>query len=180
MIDITPFQQTDSSRCGPAVVKMILDYYGIDVSEDELCKRCNHSYELGCDDHGMVSALSYYGLGVKVYENSTLEDLDYWVKHNIPVIVDWFAGGNAFEDCANGHSSIVVDTDDEKVYLLDPFTGKIIGLIREEFLRVWFDWRTTPYIQSWESMILRQIIVPYPKRLTEKVSGGLKHLKRLS
>jgi len=165
MINVQHFRQTDSSRCGPAVVKMLLNYYGIEATEDELCKRCDHSYELGCEDVGMIKAFQSYDLAVKVYNNCTLEDLEYWIQHHIPVIVDWFASGATIEDCANGHSSIVVDIDREYVYLLDPTDPKIYSIKRDDFLRVWFDWRRSPFITKWEEMILRQIIVPFPKRL---------------
>lgn len=156
MINILPFKQSDSSRCGPASIKMILQYYGQEVLEDEICKRCNWSYELGCTNSDIKATLESYGLCADIYINSTLEDLEYWVKHHVPVIVDWFSTDT-------GHSSIVVDIDKEKVYLLDPEIGAIRSMLREDFLRLWFDWENTPYIDECDDLILRMAIPVYPK-----------------
>jgi len=170
MINILPFKQSDSSRCGPAVVKMILNYYGTDVTEDAVCKQCNHSYEKGCDDKGIIKAFKYFGLGSRIYNNATLKDIEYWMKHHIPVIVDWFAGGLGMDDIPNGHSSIVVDIDREMIYILDPATAQVLTVSREDFMRVWFDWKKDSYLNQKtlkKNMVLQQIIVPYPKRLDE-------------
>lgn len=166
MIDILPHKQSDSSRCGPAVVKMILSYYGVDATEDAICKYCNHTYEKGCDDKGIVKAFKHFGLAAKIYNNSTLKDIEYWNNYHIPVIVDWFAGGVSMEDIPNGHSGIVVDIDRENIYILDPSTAKVLTISRDDFMRVWFDWRKDNHITSWKNMVIRQIIVPYPKRLS--------------
>lgn len=165
MLEIIPFKQSDGSRCGPAVIKMILYYYGIDALEDEICKRCNHTYELGCDDLGMKQAFESYDLAVKIYNNSTLADLEYWIKHRVPVVVDWFSTASS-EETPNGHSSVVVNIDENNVYLMDPEIGKVRSISRDDFLRVWFDWKiTSPYLTSLDDMILRQMIIVYPKRL---------------
>jgi ABC-type bacteriocin/lantibiotic exporter with double-glycine peptidase domain len=165
MINVPPIKQSDSSRCGPTVVKMILSYYGVDATEEELCVRCGHSFEKGCTDKGMMNAFKSYGFSTKLYNNSTLEDLEYWIKHHIPVIVDFFYGGSDVSIMPDGHSGIIVDIDKESVYLLDPNTARILTIHREDFERVWFDWKDSPTITSWRNMVLRQIIVAYPSRL---------------
>lgn len=169
MINVLPWKQSDSARCGPASIKMILSYYGIDALEDEIAARCNQTYELGCTDNDMKIALESYGLAVKIQNNSTLQDLEYWIQHHIPIIVDWFTPGISPDpsDMPNGHSSVVVDIDSEAVYLLDPEDAKIRQIPRNEFLRVWFDWRSKPYLSedSLDDLVIRQIIIAYPSKL---------------
>jgi predicted double-glycine peptidase len=163
MINITPFKQTDDSRCGPACIKMILNHYNIEVSEDEVCLRCNHTYELGCTDYQMKKAIESYGLKCRIDNNCTFRDIEDWVKqYEIPVIVDWFTPGvnPSLGDMGNGHSSIV-DIDSDYIYLMDPELGDIRKIQREEFLRVWFDWREDSYLQRCDDLVLRQIIVIY-------------------
>lgn len=162
-----PFKQSDSSRCGPAVIKMVLGYYGVDALEEEICKRCELTYELGCTDIQMKKAIESFGFGCSIFNNSTLGDIEYWIRHHIPIIVDWFTPGinPGLEDMPNGHSSIVVGIDRERVYLLDPEIGAVRSVAREEFMRVWFDWRKDPVITSWDDMVVRQMIITYPKRL---------------
>lgn len=164
MLRIKPFKQTDDSRCGPACIKMVLDYYGIKKTEDEICVQVGHTYEKGCTDYQIKAALEYYGLYPVIHNNSTIEDLRFWVKSKIPVIVDWFTPGYQRPDkhsMPNGHSSIVLGFKDNDIVLLDPEMGDKRLININEFLRVWFDWRHDPYIQSWDDMIIRQAIPVY-------------------
>lgn len=163
MISITPWKQSDSSLCGPAVVKMVMGYYGVEVEESEIAKLCGHTFEKGCTDLGMRHAFWAYSFNVNIYNESTLAALERWNKLKIPVIVDWFTPGVNLGpgDMPNGHSSIVVDIDEEKVYLLDPEDGKIRPILRGDFLRVWFDWREEPTISP-TNLIIRQAMVVKP------------------
>lgn len=175
MLKITPFKQSDSSRCGPAVIKMVLDYYGITASEDDIAKRCHWTYELGCTNSQMKKAIESYGLESEIYNNSTLEDVEYWLKQDIPVIVDWFTPGAnpALSDMPNGHSSIVVDIDSEWVHLMDPEIGKVRKIRREEFMRVWFDWEKTLTIQSWDDLVIRQAMIVRPMQIEGSIEDLL-------
>ncbi|NJO65110.1 MAG: hypothetical protein HC836_45475 [Richelia sp. RM2_1_2] len=164
MINIHPYKQSDDSLCGPAVIKMVLQYYNISATELEIAEKCGHTYELGCDDLGMKRALESYGMDVIIQNNSSFDDMQFWLEKEIPVIVDWFSSGYniGVADPPNGHSSIVIDLDDQYIYLLDPEFGGIRKMIRNDFMRCWFDWKNSPIIVNWEDMILRQIIVAYP------------------
>lgn len=162
MIEIVPFKQTDNSRCGPASIKMILSYYGIEASEDEICERCGHTYELGCTNVQMVEALESYGLISFIEENSSFEEIEHWLSQGYPVIVDWFSPGDPLDptpEMPNGHASVVVDLDIENITLIDPEIGGLRKIKREEFMRVWFDWVDDLYLTANTPILLRLIIV---------------------
>jgi predicted double-glycine peptidase len=114
----------------------------------------------------MVVAIKKYGLGARIYDNCQLKDIEYWIKHHIPVIVDWFAGGSNVDDISMGHSSVVVDIDRESVYLMDPSVGQISSFKREEFRQIWFDWAKDHTISP-KNLTARHIIVVFPKKLIE-------------
>lgn len=166
MIEIKPFTQTDESRCGPACIKMVLSYYGIEATEDEICERCNWTYELGCTDLQMKAAIESYGLECIIYNDSNFEQIQLWLGLKVPVIVDWFSPGVDLKlsDMPNGHSSVVVDLDDTHIHLMDPELGGIRTILRDEFMRVWLDWRHDPYLQSCDDLILRQIMIALPTK----------------
>jgi predicted double-glycine peptidase len=170
MLAVPAFKQSDDSRCGPAAVKSVLAFYGIQASEDELCVLTGHTYEKGCEDVGMKRAAESFGLSCEIYNNQTLDDLRYWIRHQIPVIVDWFTCGinPHLEDTPEGHAGVIVDIDDERVYLLDPESGTIRKLLHEDFMRAWFDWRgrQSTYITSWDDMVIRQSLIIYPPGLS--------------
>lgn len=165
MIELKPFIQTDDSRCGPATLKIVLDYYGISATEDELCIKCRHSYQNGCKNDDMEKVLESYGLKTYSKVNATIKDIEYWIEKRIPVIVDWFSTGVTVQDkdCADGHASIVVDIDDTHIYILDPEHGKIRKILQKDFMRVWFDWEDTNEIQPWTKMNIRYMLVAMPE-----------------
>lgn len=159
MIKLKPFRQAPG-LCGPASLKMVFDYYGVSVSEKEIAKLAGASKEKGTSIEGLIKAAKHFGFQVFLKKKSSLDDLRYFIKRKIPVIVDWF-----FED--EGHYSVVVDIDKKNIVLMDPTLRKILIYIRrrkmslEKFLRVWFDFPGN-YIREPKDLILRLILVITP------------------
>lgn len=130
--------------CGPATMKMVLGYYGIEKSEAELAKIMRHSKKLGTTNKDAVRVAKKLGFSVKVKRNSSFKDLEKWLNKKVPVIVDWFTRGrndHGDSEVADGHYSIVAGLDDKYIYLQDPEIGRIRKLTRDDFKKVWFDFR---------------------------------------
>ena len=169
MIKLKPFRETPG-LCGPASLKMILDYYGVSVSEEDLAKVCGASKEKGTSIKGLIKGAKHFGFSVFLKEKSTLGDLKYFIKKKIPVIVDWFA-----ED--DGHYSIVVDINKKEVVLMDPALRKILVYIRRRkfspatFRRIWFDF-PGDFIESKKQVVLRLMLVITPSRKRFPIKGG--------
>lgn len=142
-INIKPFQETlHMSMCGPASLKIVLGYYGIDKSEKELAKMLNWNKEMGINDEDTIRVAKKLGFKVVMKKNSDFSDLEGWLDKKVPVIVDWFTRGRSDypdSEIADGHYSVVAGLDDKYIYLQDPEIGKIRKLKREDFLKVWFD-----------------------------------------
>lgn len=162
-IKIKPFTQTDDSRCGPATLKMVLGYYGYDVSEDSLAIKCKHNYNQGCTNSDIERVLRGYGLRTYSKTYGTISDLKYWVDKNVPVIVDWFTTGvnPTDEDGPDGHASIVVGVTDTHVQLLDPEHGKVRNMKHNDFMRVWFDWEGSNHMEDNTKMNIRYMLVAW-------------------
>ncbi len=155
MLKLKPFRQTPS-LCGPASLKMVFDYYGVSVSEAEIAKIAGASREKGTSIEGLVKAAKHFGFRVFLKEGATLDDLKYFVKRRIPVIVDWFS-----ED--EGHYSVVVGIDSKNIILMDPELKGKRKIPLEKFFRIWFDF-PGDYIKDSNEMVLRAILVVIPKR----------------
>ena len=170
MIKLKPFRETPG-LCGPASLKMILDYYRVSVSEQDLAKAAGATKEKGTSVQGLIKAAKRFGFKVFLKENSTLNDLKYFIKRNIPVIVDWFA-----ED--DGHYSIVVDINKKEVVLMDPALRKILVYIRrrkfspEIFFRIWFDF-PGKFIRKEKDLVLRLMLVIIPFKEKFPIKGGI-------
>ncbi|KKU45705.1 MAG: hypothetical protein UX62_C0031G0003 [Microgenomates group bacterium GW2011_GWA2_46_7] len=151
MIKIKPFRQK-TGLCAPAVLKMVLAYYGVEKTENELAERTYCDPELGIGGEKMLEVVKDLGLGGYIKDNASFEDLENLVvKQQIPVIVDWFS-----ED--DGHYSVVVDLDSENIYLQDPEVGHLRAMRRSKFYRVWFDF-PGENIQNITDLTIRRMIV---------------------
>ena len=146
MIKLDLFKQS-KGYCGPASLKIVLSYYGIDKSEDYLAKLTKTSRIKGCDEENIVRASEKLGLKGYVKQNSSIKEVKELVKKGIPVIVNWFSPEEG------GHYSVVVDFDKNNIVLADPHFGELkkhkIGWFEDR----WFD---MPFRE--EGSIIKEII----------------------
>ena len=160
ILPVKPFRETpNKSRCGPASLKMVFDYYGIKKTEKEIAEMCRTTKELGTSTESIKRVSESLGFKTEIKNNCTFEDIKYWLNKKVPVIVDWFTRGTSDytdSDIADGHYSIVVGLNDKFIYLQDPELGKIRKLKRGDFMIVWFDFKGK-YIKP-DELIIRQII----------------------
>lgn len=151
MLKIKPFRQK-SGLCGPATLKMVFSYYGVNKSEASIAGETGCDPEYGIEAVRMLDYARELGFDGYIQDDSTLEDLKRLVvKEQTPVIVDWFS-----ED--DGHYSVVVDIDDENIYILDPELGYIRAMRHSRFYRVWFDF-PGEYIKDDNDLTIRRMIV---------------------
>lgn len=164
LLPVKSFQETlHAGMCGPASLKMVLDYYGVEKSEKELAELCGTDPDLGTNDEGVKRAAESLGFTVEIKNDSTFDEIQNWLDKKVPVIVNWFTRGRIDYDdseAPDGHLSVVVGLDDEYIYLQDPEIGDLRRISRDDFMRVWFDF-TGEYITAWDELILRQIIAIY-------------------
>ena len=67
LLNVKPFQETlFKSMCGPASLKMVFDYYGIEKSEAEIAKLVGTTKDLGTDDQGIKKATESLGFKVDI------------------------------------------------------------------------------------------------------------------
>lgn len=163
LLPVKPFQETlRQSMCGPASLKIVFDYYGIEKSEAEIAKMCNVNENLGTDDKTIKRVAEELRFKVEIKNNSTFEDIQSWLNKKVPVIVNWFTRGRADykeSEVADGHYSVVAGLDEEFIYLQDPEIGKLRKIDQKDFMKVWFDF-TGKYIDPNE-LIVRQLIAIY-------------------
>ena len=164
LLPVRPFQETlYGGFCGPAVIKMVLDFYGIKRSEMELAILSDKDENLGISDQDIKRVLESEGLKVKIKNFSSYKDIQTALDKGRPVIVDWFTKGrpdDPEDSMADGHYSVVVGLDKNYIYLQDPEIGGVRKILKEDFICVWFDF-TSDHIKKWEDMIVRQTITVY-------------------
>jgi len=163
LLKLKPFQETlNAGYCGPASLKIVLNYYGVEKSEKELANLCGTDKRLGTDDKSIKKAAESLGFKVKIKNFSSFKDIAKWLDKKVPVIVNWFTRGRLdYSESAvpDGHYSAVAGLDDKFIYLQDPELGKMRKMEKDDFMAVWFDF-SGEYIKPKE-LIIRQIIAVY-------------------
>ena len=84
MYDITPITSEHPTDCGATCLKMMLDYYGIEVTLDQLIKDCNTRL-IGCTAADVLRAGRLHGVDMHAYKT----DLDGILKVDRPAIIWW-------------------------------------------------------------------------------------------
>ncbi len=154
MLKVKPYKQTAGwSSCGPASLKMVLDFYGVKESEKKLVKICGTTKKHGTRVEGFKKAAKYFGLKILVKDFSDFSDVDFYLRKKIPVIIDWFS-------VDEGHYSVAVGLDKKHIYLADPEFGKITKTAKEKFKRIWFDF-PGDFLKQKNDLIIRRIIAIY-------------------
>jgi len=163
ILNIEPFQETlHAGMCGPASLKMILSYFGINKTEKELAKLCETDEKLGTSAEDLVRVIRSYALQSDIHNEGNLGDIEKCIQKDIPVIVNWFSRGRTdygISEVPDGHYSVVIGIDKKYIYLQDPEIGKQRKIERDDFLTVWFDF-SGEYI-SRDTLIIRQFISVY-------------------
>lgn len=102
--------QRSPAECGIACLYMILDYYGITASMDQLCEECNVK-EKGSNAAEMMRAAKRHGLDCHGFKSNA----DQLRGTQEPIIIHW-------QGC---HFVVLEKVQGDTVYLCDPAVGKI-------------------------------------------------------
>lgn len=138
-------RQSANYSCGATALQAVLDYWGIDIEEDELMALLNTSPDYGTDERDIVRVAQQMGLVAEIRDNITLEYLEKSTREGVPVIVDcqsWrgsaYSNRSWADDWYDGHYMVVIGIDENNVYFEDPYMLGRRGFIpRSEFLERW-------------------------------------------
>jgi predicted double-glycine peptidase len=143
-------RQSTSYSCGAAAVLSVLAYWNkYDGDESSLFAPLGTSSENGTDPLSMAVLMRQYELEVDYLVNQTWSDLENAFLRGDTVIVDYQAwhedDGSKLWDYTNlwedGHYSVVVAINKNKIFLMDPSVlGGYGYLDREDFLKRWHDY----------------------------------------
>lgn len=140
------------AMCGPASLRAVLLFWGLDVSQDELAAMSEWTERLGAPAEGLADAARALGFDARVESDRTLDDLKSWSSRGVPIIVEWFSKDE-------GHYSVLVSANDDEIGLMDPYLGEDRFIRTDSFMRTWFDFEDT---NDTTGFLRRQLIVVTP------------------
>lgn len=82
--DVIPVTSPKQTDCGATCLKMLLAYYGQDISLEQLTRECNTSL-IGCSAKDLIRVGKTHTLDMKAYEM----DADELLRQDRPAIVWW-------------------------------------------------------------------------------------------
>jgi ABC-type bacteriocin/lantibiotic exporter with double-glycine peptidase domain len=82
------FRQSNA-RCGPAALKIVAQYFGIELQERTLARICRTSSVSGTTGVNLVTAARKLGFSARIVDGANFKMIAAWLRKGVPVIVDW-------------------------------------------------------------------------------------------
>lgn len=138
ILEVPYFKQDTTYSCGAASVQMLLRFFKIVTSEQELIRKLDITKENGLEQHSLIiDEINAQGLYCYVNKESTLDELLFYLtKHSLPVLVNYIEPENN-----EGHFALVVGNQDGFIVLNDPWHGPRFSITHEVFEKRWCDGR---------------------------------------
>jgi ABC-type bacteriocin/lantibiotic exporter with double-glycine peptidase domain len=169
----TNFKQSPA-MCGPACLKIVASYFGIDIGEQRLIRACRSTSEIsGTTGRNLVKAARGLGFHAEIIDNADFKTIEQWLRGGIPVIVDWMSVSEDLhtrQRIVGGHYSVVCGLSRSNIILEDPAIGRRRTIPRQRFFNVWFDFKLV-YPKVRDDLILRRLIAVAPRDLSRKLAS---------
>ena len=137
-LDVPYHKQQNWYTCGPTCLRMLLEYFGISASEEDVTKACKTT-ELGTTPSQLVKGSDILGLDADALKYEDLEDLKHTLKSGNPVIVLLDAGILYGGIQGFGHFVVVTGFDSNDIIYHDPDIpdGQDARCSIEIFMQAW-------------------------------------------
>jgi len=168
-----PLYHQGKKECGPTSLLMVLGYYGVDLSREDVQRGLHFNYTLGITQSEMAN-FSYWNYGLKAskFMDADIGMIEEAITNGTPVLVAYVSSATT------GHWSVVVGYNRDKQVLIlnDPGCGCLRSFSYKKFLSVWQnpakghrrymviiskDERTTDHIYN--NMSLNDLQIPVKK-----------------
>jgi ABC-type bacteriocin/lantibiotic exporter with double-glycine peptidase domain len=155
---ISPIKQRDNSACGPTVVQMVLNYFGVRHSFKEIAAESQYKKKDGLSNTDLVHTLKKFNLDVKEKASARWDDLVRYNTEKNVVVVSWMLDGYI------GHFSVVERVGKSFIKLADPHTGTVIKMDKIMFMRLWMDYDDMWYPKKNTDIQLRWMSIVSKKK----------------
>ena len=140
MINDVPLFRQDYGECGPTSLSMVMNYYGIKKTKNELKGELKFDLYRGVPPSSMAHfPFDKYGLNDKVIDHGSLEALRSFIAEDTPVIVRQYANERNKKIGLMGHYRVVIGYDDDQrvLFINDPDFPHIYKISYSDFLSYW-------------------------------------------
>ncbi|MCR4334590.1 MAG: C39 family peptidase [Patescibacteria group bacterium] len=124
--------QNNHFYCAPASLQMLFEFFGVYKTQNDIAKKLNTNPQKGTEDKSIIDFVTKQGFFCYVNQDSTLEEIDDFIKKGHPVIVNFIEPSQD-----EGHYALVVGMDEEEIILNDPWNGKGFKMTKKDFKKRW-------------------------------------------
>ena len=136
------YKQEKEYTCGPACVKSVMAWFGKNadlIPEYEVEMVCDANDQIGTSRENLEFAFRNYGFNTKSKYNGSLDEMITELNNNRPVIVYFWSEAEEGDLYPSWyHYSVVLQIDDNCIYLGDPWIGSVYVFKIKEFLDLWY------------------------------------------
>jgi len=129
------FRQSEG-LCGPAALKIVLEFHGSNYSERRLARLCRTTKEKGTDPADILRAARKLGFTAWQRQNFTAEMVKETLQRGLPVIANF----QLTPELGEGHYAVIIGFSAKEFILSDPMED---GGYREvpirEFMDLWYE-----------------------------------------
>ena len=126
------------NNCGPTTLKMLLKYYGQNVTQKEIATFTKPDPD---DKNVSPNELAAYvdttGMGALVRENGTLERLKLLLSNGLPVMIESGYVTPSGKEGWMGHYKLLIGYDDKQFTFMDSYEGPNLKISFEEVDANW-------------------------------------------
>jgi len=134
VLPVGTFRQT-AGFCGPAALKIVLNYHQIPATEKKLSQLCRTT-KAGTDPQNIVAAAQKFGLSAYQKENMTVEEVKKIIRGGNPVIANF----QLKPEKGEGHYAVIVGYNRNTFILSDPQEDqgyREVGI--KNFMSLWYE-----------------------------------------
>ncbi|MEK6918735.1 MAG: C39 family peptidase [Nanoarchaeota archaeon] len=124
-------QKTDYT-CGPASLKMILEFFGIKKPEIILAHQAHTKKKTGTTHEQMINLVRREGLYCYVHNQSNINTIKHFITAGLPVIISF----KNPED-KEGHYAVAIGYNKGIIILNDPWNGKNFKIDDKVLKKFW-------------------------------------------
>lgn len=134
LIPVPYHEQETEFTCGPAALKMVMQYHGDCIGERRLRKYTKTTSTLGTNHQKLITASRKLGYHCFVKQNARPHEVKYFINKGFPTIINWQE-----PDTSDGHYSVIFGYERDYFYVHDPYSPHRKIMKIKALLPLWHD-----------------------------------------
>ena len=136
VLPVGTYRQAVPGTCGPAALKIVLDYLRWPISENYLGRLCKTTVRKGTGPEDIIRAAKKLNFKAEDKQNMTVEDVKKYITDGYPII----ANHQFRPEFGEGHYAVIMGYNHEEFVISDPSENKGYMTVKiKDFMKLWYE-----------------------------------------